>query len=247
MGHAIILISWWKPPFYLKVGTGDWSRIYFTIIGGNCTSHLLPYLGTPALPPQNFVQELDSPCCYVSSDNFPAIEQFILVLGGDGTILGAHAGTAPYPFSVKDEIPATIPTVGTNLMTVMTLKKVEVTVREMGGAMGPIWHNYYNDSHAIMFMIDMSRHTQVAISCVQLMTLLSHPATQNSTILVLLNKTDIQSGMNWPEMQSVMRLDQVTKHANQNISMLEISAKTGHNLEKVTKWLYQQNKLVEGS
>ncbi|KAK3711494.1 hypothetical protein RRG08_035828, partial [Elysia crispata] len=149
--------------------------------------------------------------------------------------------------SLKDDIPTTIPTVGTNLMTVFTSKKAEVTVREMGGAMGPIWHNYYTDSSAIMFMIDMSKHTQVAISCVQLMTMLSHPATQNTAILILLNKTDNSNGMNWPEVQSLMRLDQVTKHATQSISVLEISAKTGYNLDKVTKWLYQQNKLAESS
>lgn len=35
-------------------------------------------------------------------------------------------------------------------MTVTTLKKTEVTVREMGGAMGPIWHNYYKDAHAVI-------------------------------------------------------------------------------------------------
>ncbi|RUS72683.1 hypothetical protein EGW08_019553 [Elysia chlorotica] len=149
--------------------------------------------------------------------------------------------------SMKDDIPTTIPTVGTNLMTVLTSKKAEVTVREMGGAMGPIWHNYYNDSHAIMFMIDMSKPTQVAISCVQLMTMLSQPATQNTPVLVLLNKMDNANGMNWPEVQSLMRLDQVVQHAGQSISVLETSAKTGHNLDKVTKWLYQQSKLAEGS
>ncbi|GFR60372.1 ADP-ribosylation factor-like 16 [Elysia marginata] len=147
----------------------------------------------------------------------------------------------------KDDIPVTIPTVGTNLITVITSKKTEVTVREMGGAMGPIWHNYYKDCHAIMFMIDVSRHTQVAISCVQLMTMLANPATKSSSVLILFNKTDNSNSMDWSEVQSLFRLDQLIKHATQNISVLEISAKTGHNLDKVTKWMHQQSKHIESA
>ena len=35
-------------------------------------------------------------------------------------------------------------------MNVTTLKKTEVTVREIGGAMAPIWNKYYKDASAIM-------------------------------------------------------------------------------------------------
>ncbi|CAG5119056.1 unnamed protein product [Candidula unifasciata] len=147
--------------------------------------------------------------------------------------------------SVKEDLPATVPTVGTNLVTVTSLKKTEITLREMGGAMGPIWHNYYKEAHAIIFMIDVSRHTQVAVSCVQLMNILAHPFTQTVCVLVLLNKTDIPNGMTRSELESLMRLDEVIRCATQKITVLEISAKTGHNLEKVARWVYDQNKLEE--
>lgn len=39
---------------------------------------------------------------------------------------------------------------GTNLVNVVVHKKKEVTVRELGGSMGPIWHNYYKDVDAIL-------------------------------------------------------------------------------------------------
>ena len=39
---------------------------------------------------------------------------------------------------------------GTNLMNVMVHKKKEVTVRELGGSMGPIWKNYYSNASAIL-------------------------------------------------------------------------------------------------
>ena len=29
-------------------------------------------------------------------------------------------------------------------------KRQEITVRELGGCMAPIWHNYYKDCHAVL-------------------------------------------------------------------------------------------------
>ncbi|CAL1543150.1 unnamed protein product [Lymnaea stagnalis] len=147
-----------------------------------------------------------------------------------------------HPTLIKEDVPATISTVGTNLMTVTVLKKTEVTIREMGGAMGPIWHNYYKDSHAVMFMIDMSKHTQVAIACVQLLTMLSHPLTQNVPVLIILNKIDVPNGLTNAESESLFRFDELTKQAPQKITIIETSAKNGNNLDKVAKWIYEQNK-----
>uniref|UniRef100_A0A3Q2DXK3 ADP-ribosylation factor-like 16 n=1 Tax=Cyprinodon variegatus TaxID=28743 RepID=A0A3Q2DXK3_CYPVA len=45
--------------------------------------------------------------------------------------------------------PSTLPTVGTNL-TDLTLKKKKVTVREIGGCMGPIWPSYFQDCFAVI-------------------------------------------------------------------------------------------------
>ena len=39
--------------------------------------------------------------------------------------------------------------VGTNLVNV-NLRRHELTVRELGGCMGPIWKNYFKNSSAIM-------------------------------------------------------------------------------------------------
>ena len=40
--------------------------------------------------------------------------------------------------------------VGTNLVNVTVGKKTEVTLRELGGSMAPVWPTYYKDSPAIM-------------------------------------------------------------------------------------------------
>lgn len=42
---------------------------------------------------------------------------------------------------------------GTNLVNITVHKKQEVTVREVGGSMGPIWPNYYKNANAIMVSV----------------------------------------------------------------------------------------------
>ncbi|XP_014669772.1 PREDICTED: ADP-ribosylation factor-like protein 16, partial [Priapulus caudatus] len=78
------------------------------------------------------------------------------------------------------DVPPTVPTVGTNLVNVSLGKKSEITVRELGGSMAPIWHNYYRDCRHLMFAIDLSDRARVAAACVQLTDALSSPELPRS-------------------------------------------------------------------
>ncbi|XP_062936958.1 ADP-ribosylation factor-like protein 16 isoform X1 [Cynocephalus volans] len=88
--------------------------------------------------------------------------------------------------------PATRPTVGADLTDVAARKKV--TVRELGGCMGPIWRSYCGDCRALLFMIDASNPTQLSASCVQLLGLLSAEQLSEASVLILFNK--ISGGRN---------------------------------------------------
>ncbi|XP_032900092.1 ADP-ribosylation factor-like protein 16 isoform X2 [Amblyraja radiata] len=86
-----------------------------------------------------------------------------------------------------DETPPTLPTVGTNL-TDITINKRRITIRELGGCMGPIWPSYYADSEAVMFVIDAANPTQISSSCIQLLEVLTAEQLQETPILILFNK-----------------------------------------------------------
>ncbi|XP_070581262.1 ADP-ribosylation factor-like protein 16 [Ptychodera flava] len=144
-------------------------------------------------------------------------------------------------FSEVNEAPATIPTVGTNLVNVNIGKKNDVTIRELGGCMGPIWHNYYKDCSVLMFMIDMANPCQVASSCIQLLTVLSHEQLQNVSVLLLLNKVDSPCAMNRNELDSLLRMREIISHAKQTITVLEISARRGQGLPELVKWLNENH------
>ncbi|KAK3511407.1 hypothetical protein QTP70_007333 [Hemibagrus guttatus] len=85
------------------------------------------------------------------------------------------------------EPPATLPTVGTNL-TDLTLRKRRVTVRELGGCMGPIWPSYFRDCTSVIFMVDSANITQISSSCIQLLCVLSAEPLRSASVLVLFNK-----------------------------------------------------------
>uniref|UniRef100_A0A3P8VHV6 ADP-ribosylation factor-like 16 n=1 Tax=Cynoglossus semilaevis TaxID=244447 RepID=A0A3P8VHV6_CYNSE len=126
--------------------------------------------------------------------------------------------------------------VGTNL-TDLTLKKKSVTVRELGGCMGPIWPSYFNDCSSVIFIVDSANIAQVSSSCVQLLSVLSAEPLRSASVLILFNKRDMPSTMSLTEMRSLFRMDDIVASAPQSITILEGSAHTGQGLQEVLNWL----------
>ncbi|KAB0357851.1 hypothetical protein FD755_021159 [Muntiacus reevesi] len=131
--------------------------------------------------------------------------------------------------------PLTRPTVGTNLTDIVAQKKI--TIRELGGCMGPIWSSYYGNCHSLLFMVDASNPTQLSASCVQLLGLLSAEELAEASVLILFNKIDLPCYMTIEEMKSLIRLPDLIACAKQNITTVEISARKGTGLSDVLRWL----------
>ncbi|XP_050837243.1 ADP-ribosylation factor-like protein 16 isoform X2 [Serinus canaria] len=123
------------------------------------------------------------------------------------------------------EPPATLPTVGTNLTDLRLPRKV--TVRELGGCMGPIWPSYYGECSALL----------VSSSCIQLLSVLSAAPLASVPVLVLFNKIDLPCYMSLVEMKSLFRMQDIVSCATQPITMLETSARDGTGLAEVLQWL----------
>ncbi|XP_051653396.1 ADP-ribosylation factor-like protein 16 isoform X2 [Manacus candei] len=123
------------------------------------------------------------------------------------------------------EPPATLPTVGTNLTDLRLPRKV--TVRELGGCMGPIWPSYYSECSALL----------VSSSCIQLLSVLSAAPLASVPVLVLFNKIDLPCYMSLLEMKSLFRMQDIVSCATQPITMLETSARDGTGLADVLQWL----------
>ncbi|XP_008414340.1 ADP-ribosylation factor-like protein 16 [Poecilia reticulata] len=132
--------------------------------------------------------------------------------------------------------PSTLPTVGTNL-TDLTLKKKKVTVREIGGCMGPIWPSYFQDCFSVIFMVDSANTVQISSSCIQLLSVLSAEPLRSASVLILFNKRDMPCIMSLTEIKSLFRMDDIIASAPQPITTLEASARSGQGLQEVLGWL----------
>ncbi|KAM6967182.1 ADP-ribosylation factor-like protein 16 isoform 2-T2 [Tautogolabrus adspersus] len=132
--------------------------------------------------------------------------------------------------------PSTLPTVGTNL-TDLTLKKKKVTLRELGGCMGPIWPSYFKDCSSVIFMVDSSNIAQISSSCIQLLSVLSAEPLCRAPVLIVFNKRDMPCSMSLIEMKSLFRMDDIIASASQPIATLELSTRTGQGLQEVLTWL----------
>ncbi|XP_010616926.1 ADP-ribosylation factor-like protein 16 [Fukomys damarensis] len=136
--------------------------------------------------------------------------------------------------------PPTRHTVGTNLTDIMAPRKI--TIRELGGCMGPIWSSYYGNCHSLLFMMDVSNPTQLSASCVQLLGVLSAEQLAKVSVLILFNKIDLPCYMTTEEIQSLLRLPDIIACAKQKITVAEISAREGTGLARVLHWLQDQHR-----
>ncbi|XP_063098063.1 ADP-ribosylation factor-like protein 16 isoform X4 [Cavia porcellus] len=118
----------------------------------------------------------------------------------------------------------------------------KITIRELGGCMGPIWSSYCGNCHSLLFMMDASNPTQLSASCVQLLGLLSAQQLSYASVLILFNKIDLPCYMTMEEIRSLIRLPDIIACAKQNITIAEISAHKGTGLTEVLCWLQNQHR-----
>ncbi|XP_028403800.1 ADP-ribosylation factor-like protein 16 [Dendronephthya gigantea] len=137
-----------------------------------------------------------------------------------------------------DEPPSTIPTVGVNLVSLQINKK-KFCFRELGGAMAPVWSNYFKDSSHCIYVIDLANRGQIAASTILLLNLLT--ARQSSTwpVLIIFNKLDIPCGMTQMEISSIMRLQDIITRSSQKIFKVETCLHDGRGLSDVVNWLQE--------
>ncbi|XP_073350611.1 ADP-ribosylation factor-like protein 16 [Pagrus major] len=133
--------------------------------------------------------------------------------------------------------PSTLPTVGTNLTDLTLKRRKKLTLRELGGCMGPIWPKYFKDCSSVIFMVDSANIAQVSSSCIQLLSVLSAEPLHSVSVLILFNKRDMPCTMSLIEIKSLFRMDDIIASATQPITTLELSAHSGEGLQEVLSWL----------
>lgn len=138
------------------------------------------------------------------------------------------------------EILPTLPTVGSTVEEVKLGKNFTCLLKEYGGCMAPVWSSAYSECDLVVYVIDASISTQISAATVLLLEVLNHRELKETPFLVVFNKLDCPCAMSLTEYKSVMRLDDVLRHASQSVCVLEGSCARGVLLSQVLDWIVQQ-------
>lgn len=133
--------------------------------------------------------------------------------------------------------PPTIPTVGTNIEALDVDAKRKITVRELGGAMAPIWSESYDDCRSVVFLLDRSNITHMSSTTILLLEALSADALQNKPFLLVLGKSDLPDIVNLRETINILRLDDMKRTCTQLIDITEASGYNGDGVHYILQWI----------
>lgn len=137
-------------------------------------------------------------------------------------------------------IPTTVPTSGTNYVTLPSSHKNGVRpilLKEYGGCMAPLWPKALFKTHQIVYVVDANNPMQLSVAMVLLLDLLGNEVIVDKPVLLFFNKTDLPGPMSLNEVQEIMRVNDLRVQYGEKLAVLSGSCVTGDGLMGVTNWI----------
>eukprot|EP00455_Lapot_gusevi_P039882 TRINITY_DN4488_c0_g3_i2.p1 TRINITY_DN4488_c0_g3~~TRINITY_DN4488_c0_g3_i2.p1 ORF type:complete len:179 (+),score=13.12 TRINITY_DN4488_c0_g3_i2:96-632(+) len=106
----------------------------------------------------------------------------------------------------------------------MKYEGISFTIREVGAAMMPTWPSYFANAKILLYVIDVSNRTQIALSYIELLKILKHEAMRRVSVILVFNKIDVPYGIERNTLYELMRLDDLVKTAPQAFTIFHLSA-----------------------
>ncbi|EFA80854.1 ADP-ribosylation factor-related protein [Heterostelium album PN500] len=135
----------------------------------------------------------------------PKTNHRILMIGLDG------AGKTTLLYRLKvGEVVTTIPTIGFNVETI-EYKNINFNVWDVGGQykIRTLWRHYYQNSTAIIFVIDATDYERVSEVQEEIAKLTTEESLSGTTLLLFLNKQDQPNAMNSAQLIEQLRLNDI--------------------------------------
>ncbi|KAJ6096400.1 ARF/SAR superfamily [Penicillium sp. IBT 16267x] len=112
------------------------------------------------------------------------------------------------------EIVTTVPTHGFNVETV-EYRNISFTTWATGGPdnIRPLWRNYYQDTQAIIFVVDSNDRDRIDEARDELQRLLNEDALRDGLLLVIANRQDMPNAMNAAEVTDKLGLHGLRQRA----------------------------------
>ncbi|KAJ4847450.1 hypothetical protein Tsubulata_042102 [Turnera subulata] len=130
-----------------------------------------------------------------------------------------------------------VPTVGLNLANIEASNR-KLIFWDLGGQPGlrPIWEKYYEESHAVIYVIDASCPSRFEDSKSALEKVLRHDDLQGAPLLILANKQDLPGAVSAEELARYLDL----KKLDERVFMFEaVSGYNGLGIKESVEWLVE--------
>ncbi|CAF2952053.1 unnamed protein product [Rotaria sp. Silwood2] len=134
------------------------------------------------------------------------------------------------------EVVTTIPTIGFNVETV-EFKNIKMTAWDVGGRdkIRPLWRHYYQNTKAIVFVVDSNDRERVNDASEQLHSILKEDELRDIPVLILANKQDLPNAMSPSELTDKLDLEKLTRQRKWHIQATVATQKKG--LQEGFEWL----------
>ena len=161
---------------------------------------------------------------------FPSTPSRIIMLGLD------NAGKTTVLYKLKlGEVVTTLPTIGFNVETVV-YKHISFTVWDVGGQtkIRPLWQHYYENSDAVVFVVDSSDRQRFAEAKEELDGMLADDRLRAASLLVFSNKTDMPGSATTAEVTEKLGL---RERRERDWYIQATCAVTGEGIVEGLEWL----------
>lgn len=146
------------------------------------------------------------------------------------------AGKTTILYKLKlGEVVTTIPTIGFNVETV-EYKHISFTAWDVGGKdkIRPLWRHYYQNTSAMIFVVDSNDRDRVDDSRDELQRMLAEDELKGAPLLVVANKQDLPGAMSSKEVSERLGL---TSRVDRAWYITAACATTGMGLFEGLDWL----------
>mmetsp|Transcript_29654 Transcript_29654/g.30057 ORF Transcript_29654/g.30057 Transcript_29654/m.30057 type:complete len:186 (-) Transcript_29654:318-875(-) len=166
-------------------------------------------------------------------------EARILVLGLDNS-----GKTTILKKLSEEDIAHIMPTQGFNIKSLVH-DGFKLNVWDIGGqkSIRPYWRNYFDQTDALIYVIDSADRRRVEETGVELHSLLEEDRLSTVPLLVLANKQDLINAESHEDITTNLNLNEIRER---NWTILPCSAKTGDGLQDAMEWIVEQINSAKG-
>ena len=101
----------------------------------------------------------------------------------------------------------------------------------------PYWRNYYDQTDALIYVIDSADRRRMEETGIELQQLLDEEKLSNVPLLVMANKQDLLNALTPAEITTELNLQELRERT---WHILPCSARTGEGLQEGMEWLVEQ-------